>query len=192
MRTPHVDAKNDLVCRDPNTPRPGSSLSQGVRVRSTCGVSGCPDGPPNSSSARLRQTPRAAVGRAGTTARRAVIKSSWRMVGNPDQGRADSGEAVFLCIVGARHELPLVPRTARLARHGVAAHGVLRPTSDGDLHRAGRTGSTQAQPRAASFDRITLSNEGSQGERAPSRRSGRPGGRSAWPRRPHRTDVMAV
>lgn len=45
---------------------PGSSLSQGVRVRSTRGVSGCPDGSPNSSSARLHQTPRAAVGRAGT------------------------------------------------------------------------------------------------------------------------------
>ena len=35
------------------------------------------------------------------------------MVGNPDQGRADSGEAVFLYIVGARRELPLLPPTER-------------------------------------------------------------------------------
>jgi hypothetical protein len=71
-------------------------------------------------------------------------------------------------------ERPQLPRTARLARYGVAAHGALRPTSDGNFQRAGRTGSTQDQPWAASFDRITLSNQGSQGERAPSRRS-------AWP-----------
>jgi hypothetical protein len=68
-----------------------------------------------------------------------------------------------------RGECALMPRTARLARQGIAAHGALRPTSDGDLQRAGRTGPTQAQPRAASFDRITLSNQGSQGERAPRR-----------------------
>jgi hypothetical protein len=30
------------------------------------------------------------------------------MVGNPDQGCADSGEVVSLCIVGARRELPLL------------------------------------------------------------------------------------
>ena len=37
-----------------------------------------------------------------------------RMVGNPDQGRADSDEVVFLCIVDARHELPLLPRVGRV------------------------------------------------------------------------------
>jgi hypothetical protein len=30
------------------------------------------------------------------------------MVANPDQGRADSGEVVFLCTVGAPRELPLL------------------------------------------------------------------------------------
>jgi hypothetical protein len=33
-----------------------------------------------------------------------------RTVGNPDHGGADSGETVFLCIVGARRELPHMPR----------------------------------------------------------------------------------
>jgi hypothetical protein len=30
-----------------------------------------------------------------------------RMVGNPGQGHADSGEVIFLCIADARRELPL-------------------------------------------------------------------------------------
>jgi hypothetical protein len=51
----------------------------------------------------------------------------------------------------------------------------LRPTSDDDLQRAGHTGPTQAQPRTASFDRITLSNQGRKRERAPSRRYLKPG-----------------
>jgi hypothetical protein len=65
-----------------------------------------------------------------------------------------------------------MPRTARLARHGVAAYDALWPTSDGDLQQTGRTGPTQAPPRAASFDCITVTNQKSQGERAPSRRPG--------------------
>jgi hypothetical protein len=35
-----------------------------------------------------------------------------------DHGGADSGEVVFLCIVGARRELPLLPRRVRLACPG--------------------------------------------------------------------------
>src|SRR6266536_701129 len=56
-----------------------------------------------------------------------------------------------------------MPRTARLARHGVAAYGVLRPTSDGDLQQTDRTGLTPGSASAASFDRITLSNQGKSG-----------------------------
>jgi len=39
--------------------------------------------------------------------------------GNPDHGRAGSGEVVFLCIASARRERPLLPHIARQTRHDV-------------------------------------------------------------------------
>jgi hypothetical protein len=55
--------------------------------------------------------------------------------------------------------------------HGVRGCGT--PASDGDLGQTGRAGPAQARPRAALLVCITLSNEGTSGERAPSRRSAR-------------------
>jgi len=74
-----------------------------------------------------------------------------------------AAQRAYVCTLAEDLERPVMPRTARLARHGVAAHGALRPTSDGDLQQTGGYGPTRARPGVASLDHITLSNQGRSG-----------------------------
>jgi len=54
MRRPRVDARNDLVCRDPSTRDLGSRFCQGARVRSGWSFPDARVGRPNSSSVHVR------------------------------------------------------------------------------------------------------------------------------------------
>ena len=82
-------------------PARARACSQGVRVRSTCGVSRCPDGPSNSSSARLHQTPRAADMRADRR-HRARLSRALRAAGCHGSPvvpvRRPASQAVYLCV----------------------------------------------------------------------------------------------
>jgi hypothetical protein len=94
-------------------------------------------------------------------------------VGNPDHGRADSSEVVFLCITDVWRELPLLPHRAR-ARSGGSSE---RQPGRSFTASTGLSpdGGLQAQPHRTGFavgiglrrwDDITLGDGEGQGERA--------------------------